>query len=112
MLGFFYLSFEGRCGRKVYWLVGVLPFLLIVTLLVWLFLRDLMPAGLVLASFVSIQLPILAMQVKRWRDAGYSVWLALLNYVPVIGVLVPLVAGVLPSRPPKSHQAGQVSAAS
>ena len=79
-------SFQGRIGRKVYWIWNVFYYLLILGFAVGM--NQLFPAysHLILPVFlIFVLLPDLAITAKRWHDRGKSNWWLLLN--------IPLVAG-------------------
>ena len=90
LLKFLYANFNGRIGRKTFWLYYVLP--------LFLFNLGLEPtkeyflgnALVGLAIFVLIILMMIAMIsgfVKRLHDRGKSGWWTLLCFVPIIGTI-------------------------
>lgn len=94
---------QGRIGRLRYlaWtmaalLVGVLP-LLITS---FLFSTDRLIVGTLFGLLVLIPYAFanIAISVKRLHDLGWSGWLWLLNFVPVVGSFFPLVIAVLPGN--------------
>ena len=79
------LSFEGRIGRKTYWMcylgfIGVM----IVLSIVMAVLGD---VGFIILMLFSLAViwPALAIQAKRWHDRDKSAWWILIGLVPVIG---------------------------
>ena len=94
----FYFGFTGRCSRKQYWLVYLVP-VLAVLLLIGEVMRFL---GLpVTDTFVTIFLAFLiwvatAVHVKRWHDIDLSGWWVLLGLVPGIGAVALIVVGCVP----------------
>ena len=96
MLVQLYSSPKGRCSRQFYWLFGVAPFAA-VALVVGL-LADPWQAGISALAGLTIffALPMLMEQFKRWHDIGRSGWWILLNFIPYVAVIVPVVIGFIP----------------
>lgn len=91
-------SFEGRIGRKTWWLatlalVGALVALQVVVLALGMASEALAMLGMLvfLVFCIGAIWAGLAIQVKRWHDLGKSGWWVLINLVPVIGPLYALV---------------------
>ncbi|MEH0743224.1 DUF805 domain-containing protein [Vibrio cholerae] len=79
-------SFQGRIGRKVYWLWNVVYYLVIVSFAATLNAVIPATAHLILPVFLVIVLiPDLAITAKRWHDRDKSSWWLLLNVPLVIG---------------------------
>lgn len=79
-------SFQGRIGRKTYWIWNVCYYLTIVGFAVGS--KTIFPgfAHLILPAFLLIVLlPDLAITAKRWHDRDKSSWWLLLNIPLVIG---------------------------
>ncbi|MCO7223556.1 DUF805 domain-containing protein [Pleionea sp. CnH1-48] len=97
MFKFFYLNVKGRCSRKIYWLVGVLPFVILGFLAY--FLNKALNLGEVAFLIINLLVlwPILAMQVKRLHDINVTGWFCLLTFIPYIGLLFSVVIGLVPS---------------
>ena len=77
-------SFKGRIDRKLYWL-ALLGVLLLIWILFGLGLRELTVIPL---------LSILALQIKRCRDIGWSPWLILISLVPMIVIIIMINVGI------------------
>lgn len=94
-----YLSSNGRCSRRFYWQFFVIPSVVIGILIavVALLLR---PHDLFYV-FVGLLLvwPTAVIYIKRWHDIGRSGWLALLNFVPIVGLILWIVLGFIPGTP-------------
>ena len=82
-----YISPNGRCSRKFYWLFGVLPFFVIGILAgtTTSVLRIDYNLGLAILLIITLW-PMLAMQIKRWHDIGLSGWFSLLTFIPYLGI--------------------------
>ncbi|MDR9825442.1 DUF805 domain-containing protein [Vibrio sp. FNV 38] len=81
-------SFQGRVGRKTFWLWNVVYYLSIIGFAVGI--NTLFPdlAHLLLPLFLLVVLiPDLAITAKRWHDRNRSSWYLLLNVPLVIGRL-------------------------
>jgi uncharacterized membrane protein YhaH (DUF805 family) len=93
-------SFEGRVGRKTWWLYGVLAMFGIAA--IGVALLRIAGMGERPADFVVNALllwPAIAVSVKRWHDRGKSAWV-LVWLVPFIGWLWVIVEnGLLPGTP-------------
>jgi uncharacterized membrane protein YhaH (DUF805 family) len=91
-------SFQGRIGRKTFWLTFLA--LLGLLLLNFVVTGALMPSDPALAGIggliamlglIVCGLASLAIQVKRWHDLDRSGWMVLVSFIPVVGALVNLV---------------------
>jgi uncharacterized membrane protein YhaH (DUF805 family) len=86
------LSFEGRIGRKTYWMFMVAVFVggIVASTI------DLATSGQSIGAvyglfFLAILWPSLAVQAKRWHDRDKSGWWILINFIPILGPLWALV---------------------
>jgi uncharacterized membrane protein YhaH (DUF805 family) len=87
-----FFSFDGRIGRRTWWLYGVGAMLGLGVIGIAL-LRIAGFGETTAQGVVNLVLlwPALAVSVKRWHDRDKSGWWVLLNLVPVIGQLWVLV---------------------
>ncbi|KII79303.1 DUF805 domain-containing protein [Vibrio renipiscarius] len=79
-------SFQGRIGRKVYWIWNAVYYILILGFSMGI--NQIFPAysHLILPVFlVFVLIPDLAITAKRWHDRGKSNWWLLLNIPVIIG---------------------------
>ncbi|MEF1290464.1 DUF805 domain-containing protein [Vibrio sp. M260118] len=100
-------SFQGRIGRKTYWIWNVVYYLMIVGFA--LGVNALFPAvaHLILPLFlIVILIPDLAITAKRWHDRGKSSWWLLLNIPLVFGRMTVPVGGAAAATQPSLLQAG------
>ena len=85
-----YFDFNGREGRKVFWLFTLNMF--IINSLV----------GMISAGFLSliislfIFLPSLGLSVRRLHDINFSGWWILVGLVPLLGVIALIIFACLP----------------
>jgi len=85
-------SFQGRIGRKTYWLWGVLALIglgILGSLL--LGIAGVSEQDAAIAVNVVILWPALAISVKRWHDRDKSGWWVLINLIPLVGWIWALV---------------------
>lgn len=79
-------SFEGRIPRSTFWLIYVLPFMAINTIMMILDYR-LKTIGVFSGIFAIASLyPSLAVYVKRCHDRGRSGWFVLLLCIPILNL--------------------------
>ncbi|MCK6265264.1 DUF805 domain-containing protein [Vibrio sp. ZSDE26] len=79
-------SFEGRVGRKTYWIWNALYYAVIVGFAAGANVLFPAMAHIILPVFLLIVLvPDLAITAKRWHDRGKSSWWLLLNVPLVFG---------------------------
>lgn len=96
-----YVDFSGRATRKQFWLF--LLFNALVAMGLYLLsgmdgtLGSLFNVVYVLYS-LAIFLPALAIQIRRLHDAGFSGWLWLLMFLPLLGGLILFVLYLLPTK--------------
>lgn len=82
----FLLSFDGRIGRRDYWVRFNLPYIAIVILLGLLESAGSEQAPLLSFIFiVAASWPSLAVGVKRCHDRDRSGWFLLISLIPVVG---------------------------
>jgi len=81
-------SFDGRIGRKTYWLYHL--FVLSLSLLTY-FHREDLPIPILLIVLPLFTWTGLAMAVKRWHDRGKSGWWVLIGLIPIVGALWSLI---------------------
>lgn len=99
MLRRIYLSPKGRCSRRFYWRFFVIPSVVIGVLL-GLVAVTLDPHVLLFVIIGgSLVWPMAVIYIKCWHDVGVSGWFALLNFVPIIGLIMWIVLGFIPGTP-------------
>lgn len=94
-----FFSFQGRIGRKSFWLrvlavnIGFLPLLLLEVILAESNSEAAgVAAGLIALVMMLVALAfIIAMEIQRWHDLGYSGLMFLINLIPLIGGLVSII---------------------
>ena len=100
-----YVGFRGRATRTEYWMFVLAS--LIVSIVVGIVGRVLgLTIGegigatniLSLVYTLAVLLPSIAVMVRRFHDAGYSGWMALLILIPLIGLIAVIVFMILPSQ--------------
>ena len=83
-----YFCFEGRAGRKEFWMWVLAVFIVN-------FILGLIPGkvGMILSAIFSlaILLPSLGVTARRLHDVGKSGWMQLLGLIPFVGGLIVLI---------------------
>ncbi len=86
-------SFEGRIGRKTWWLgtLGIIAALIVAQALAFglaMIAEPLALVGLLLVVGISIagMVGAIALQIKRWHDVDKPGWWLLIGFVPVVGL--------------------------
>ncbi|MEL7290575.1 MAG: DUF805 domain-containing protein [Pseudomonadota bacterium] len=98
-------SFQGRIGRKTFWMWNVAYYVIIVGFALGANTLFASVAHLVLPVFLLLVLvPDLAITAKRWHDRGKSSWFLLLNIPLVIGRMTMPVGEAAQSVPPSTIQ--------
>lgn len=85
-------SFDGRVGRKHFWIWNVVYYLIVSIVGTSLIQAapDMATVG-ILVTFMVLLVPDLAITAKRWHDRNKSNWFLLLNVPLVIGrILMPV----------------------
>ena len=82
-----YFCFEGRAGRKEFWMW------VLATFVVSAILGIIPKAGTILSGLfcLAVLLPSLGVTARRLHDLGKSGWLQLLGLIPVVGGLIVLI---------------------
>ena len=95
-----YADFSGRSSRKEYWMFTLFIFLVMMALLALGFvIGGGMGEGgtpgisliMVVIFGLSIIVPSIAVQVRRFHDQDKSGWMVLLGFIPYVGSLIVLV---------------------
>ena len=105
---YLFTSFEGRIGRKEFWMGILVMFVVgIVAGVLDLVLGTAKPDGLGLVGIIAVLIMLyqaIALYAKRWHDRGKSGWWTLISFVPVIGFLWMLVElGILKGTDGANH---------
>jgi uncharacterized membrane protein YhaH (DUF805 family) len=101
-----YADFEGRSGRKEFWIFQLLPFAVVLVIIFALAIDTDSFAGpgtiailTMLAGAVALLglfIPQLAVQARRFHDQNLSGWYTLLNLIPYVGSIVVFVFMLIP----------------
>ena len=97
-----YFCFDGRTGRKSFWLFVLVNFVISTIL-------GMIPGiGQVLSAvwFLAVLCPSLGITARRLHDTGRSAWNLLWAFLPVIGWIVLLVFYCQGSREPNQYGEG------
>ena len=86
-----FIDFQGKEGRKVYWLFVLNCFIVS-------FILGLISSTISYIFSLLVFLPSLGILVRRLRDAGFSPWLALLLLIPIVGWIAVVILVCMPSK--------------
>jgi len=97
-----YFNFQGRARRKEYWMFTLFSSI-IYTIFFIIFAKIMSsPNGYIITVVIytlAVFFPTLAVTVRRLHDINRSGWWYLLNFIPVIGVLIIFIFLLLDSTP-------------
>lgn len=94
-----YANFKGRARRKEYWLFNLFNLLIMGTLyLVGSVMESLLLFVLILIYYFFMLIPTLSVTIRRLHDIGYSGWVFLVNFIPLVGGIILLVLTCLDSE--------------
>ena len=92
-----YFKFDGTAKRQEYWAVIILSIVAYIAGFIVLE-SGALGALIALAIFVAALWAVLAVTVKRLRDAGLNTWWILAILVPYVGTIATIVFGVIGSK--------------
>ena len=105
-LGWLYFSLRGRCTRMEFWLLHVVPFVLIGLIVRAVTVDTPMEQAAWRVLILALLWPSFAVQVKRWHDVNKSAWWVLINLLPFFGWLIALVENGLTPGDPGANRYG------
>ena len=91
-----FFDFNGRAGRKVFWMFTLN--LLVINLILNYLLNRFDYVGIIIGIVFSVIMffPILGLDVRRLHDINLSGWWVLLCFIPVLGIVAIIVYGCIP----------------
>ena len=92
-----YFDFNGVAKRQEFWAVNIVSFLVLVLAMAMLEAAGALGALVALVALVATLWAVLAVTVKRLRDAGLSTWWLLAVLVPYVNTVATIVFGCLRS---------------
>ena len=94
-----YANFKDRARRKEYWLFNLFNILILGTLyLVGSAMESLLLLVVTLIYYFFMLIPSISVTVRRLHDIGYSGWMYLVNFIPLVGGIILLVLTCLDSE--------------
>lgn len=93
-----YFDFNGVAKRQEFWAVHIVSILVLVIAMAMLEGAGTLGALVALVALVAALWVILAVSVKRLRDAGLNTWWVLVVLVPYVGTVATIVFGCLGSK--------------
>ena len=99
-----YVGFSGRARRREYWFFTLSSLLMTIALSILDLIIFNLSSETVLGMFtwayaLAVIIPTLAVTFRRLHDTGKSGWWLLINFVPMIGILIFIVFLLLDSQP-------------
>lgn len=85
-----YVGFQGRAGRKEYWMFVLIHFIVSIILSIVESIIDL-PGILTGLYGLAVLLPSLAVGIRRLHDTGRSGWWLFISLIPFIGSIILIV---------------------
>lgn len=99
-----YFNFSGTAKRQEFWAVHVIAVLAVIIGFVVLEGSGGLGALVALGIFIATLWAVLAVSVKRLRDAGLNVWWMLILLVPYVGTVATIVFGCIGSVEKPNNQ--------
>jgi uncharacterized membrane protein YhaH (DUF805 family) len=96
-----YFNFNGVAKRQEFWAVHIVSILVLVIAMAILESAGAIGALVVLVALVATLWAIIAVTVKRLRDAGLNTWWILAVLVPYVGTIATIVFGCIGSKESK-----------
>lgn len=95
-----YCDFSGKATRTQFWLFALINFIvgLVLGIVCGMFLKEQTANMISIIYNLALLLPCLGIAARRLRDGGFSPWLLLLGFIPVIGWIVLLILYIMPSK--------------
>ena len=93
-----YFNFNGTAKRQEYWAVIIVSILAYVAGFIALEGSGGLGALIAIVVFVAALWAMIAVTVKRLRDAGLNVWWILVTLIPYVGTVATIVFGCIGSK--------------
>ena len=95
-----YFDFSGRATRTQFWMFVLINFIIGIVLgfICGMFLQEQTSNIIKWAYTIALFFPSLGLAARRLRDGGFSPWLLLLYFIPVLGWIVLLILYIMPSK--------------
>ena len=92
-----FLDFDGRAGRRDFWVAAIINFLIAVVLGT---LASFIGVFVYLLSLyeLAVLIPGLSLSVRRLRDSGHRWYCIFLPFIPLVGSIILLVFLIQPSK--------------
>ena len=94
-----YIDFAGRATRTQFWMYVLINFIVgfVLGLICGMFLKG----HAIVVNIIyglALLLPSLGIAARRLRDGGFTPWLLLLVFVPIIGWIALIILYIMPSK--------------
>ena len=101
-----YAVFNGRAGRKEYWMFFLFNFLIAIVISI---IGALLHVGFLSTIYtLALLIPSIAVGVRRLHDTGRSGWWLLIGLVPLVGIIVLIVCLAEKSNPEENKYGSNV----
>lgn len=99
-----YFDFKGRARRKEYWMFTLFNFIFvaiieIIEIMIMLSTNSYNGSFLLLLYYLLTIIPSFAVGIRRLHDVGKSGWMALVGFIPIVGVIWLIVLFCMDSQP-------------
>lgn len=99
-----YFDFKGRARRKEYWMFTLFNFIFVVIIeiieiMIMLSTNSYNGSFLLLLYYLLTIIPSFAVGIRRLHDVGESGWMALVGFIPIVGVIWLIVLFCKDSQP-------------
>ena len=93
-----YFNFNGVAKRQEFWAVHIVSILVLVIAMMMIEGAGVLGALVALVALVATLWAIIAVTVKRLRDAGLNTWWILAILIPYVGTVATIVFGCLSGK--------------
>jgi uncharacterized membrane protein YhaH (DUF805 family) len=93
-----YFNFNGVAKRQEFWAVHIVSILVLIIAMMMVEGAEILGALVALIALVATLWAIIAVTVKRLRDAGLNTWWLLAILVPYVGTVATIVFGCIGSK--------------
>jgi uncharacterized membrane protein YhaH (DUF805 family) len=93
-----YFNFNGVAKRQEFWAVHIVSILVLIIAMMMVEGAEILGALVALIALVATLWAVIAVTVKRLRDAGLNTWWILTVLVPYVGTVATIVFGCIGSK--------------
>ena len=95
-----YCDFSGKATRTQFWMFALINFIVsfVLGLVCGMLFKEKTANMISVIYALALLLPTLGIGARRLRDGGFTPWLLLLSFIPVIGGIALLILCLMPSK--------------